>query len=591
MGGSGTVRVRIAVLLCVVVAVLVGAPVAHAAFPGGNGMLAFGHHLTGAGDIVEQTRINADGTGEGLLLQPFVPAVRYTLAADWSPSGNQVVYERRREWGGAIYRANADGSAETRISPPGVASHNAVWSPDGLKVAYRRYNTGNAADATLWVMNADGTGQAQLIPDGIDADQCSAWLGTMDWGSTGRIAFIAACEGNLPGGGWQLWTVAGNGTDLQAVSAVPSLLAYHASDLDWSPDGKKIAFSSYQDFVSGYTVGECGTSAAPFDLWVTDVTQNTMTNITNTAGWEGPHERAPAWSPDGLQIAFAADTYTCTGTTTDYSRQPIYRMPSAGGIPTRVTDPQPRTFLGTDDMTIVTLQTADEDPDWQPCVVATTTACVSIAAPRNTAPPAITGTPRPGATLTCEPGTWTGAGDLTYRWLKSGTEVPGATGPTYPLGADDAYYAFTCEVTATGPGGTTTATSAAVNTLPAPEPPPGTGGLPGETGGFRPDDPATTLPQGSSAAAASVIALPSTRACVSRRAFSIRLRGARGERVVRAVVRVQGRPPLTVTRRLSAAIVLKGLPKGRWTIRVDVTTTKRTLKLTRAYRTCAPKRR
>ena len=73
-----------------------------------------------------------------------------------------------------------------------------MWSPDGLKVAYRRYSTSNAADATLWVMNADGTGQSQLIADGIDADQCSAWLGTMDWGSTGRIAFIAACEGNLP---------------------------------------------------------------------------------------------------------------------------------------------------------------------------------------------------------------------------------------------------------------------------------------------------------------------------------------------------------------------------------------------------------
>ena len=35
--------------------------------------------------------------------------------------------------------------------------------------------------------------------------------------------------------------------------------------------------------------------------------------------------------------------------------------------------------------------------------------------------------------------------------------------------------------------------------------------------------------------------------------------------------------------------MLKGLPKGRWTIRVDVTTNRRTLKLTRTYRTCTPK--
>ena len=115
------------------------------------------------------------------------------------------------------------------------------------------------------------------------------------------------------------------------------------------------------------------------------------------------------------------------------------------------------------------------------------------------------------------------------------------TGPTYPLGADDAYYSFTCEVTATGPGGTTIATSAAVNTSlrrsrrRARRPP-------GRDRRVPADDPTGTPPQGSSAAAASVIALPSTRACVSRRAFAIRLRAARGERVVRAVVRVQGRP-------------------------------------------------
>ena len=575
---------RVAVALCVVAATLAGVPVVHAAFPGGNGMLAFDHQLSGFDGDILQTRINADGSGEGLLLPPF-PGVKFTFAVDWSPSGNQIVYERRREWGGAIYRANADGSGETRISPPGVASHNAVWSPNGLKVAYRRYSTGNAASATLWVMNADGTGQAQLIPDGVNADQCSSWLGTMDWSSTDRIAFIAACEGGV-GGNWGLWTVAGNGTDLQVVGAVPSMLAYNSQSngLDWSPDGTKIAYSSFEDYVSGYTVGECGTTAAPWDLYVADVVQNTNTNITNTAGWIGPHESVPAWSPDGAQIAFAANTFTCTGTTTDISRRPIFRIPADGGAATRVSDPQPRTFLGTDYSTVVTLPTEDGNPDWQPCVPATTTACVSIAAPRNTAPPAITGTPRAGATLTCDPGTWTGSTGLAYRWLKAGTEIPGASAPTYVVRADDAYNSVTCEVTATGPGGTTTATSAAVNVIADPYAPPSAEDLPAGTAGNQ----RQTLPQGSPAAAASVIALPSTRACVSRRAFSIRLRVPRGERVARAVIRVQGRPPLTVTRRLSAAIVLKGLPKGRWTIRVDVTTNKRKLKITRTYRTCAP---
>ena len=588
MGGWSALRARCIVLACVLTAMLAAVPAAQAAFPGGNGMLAFGHHLTGAGDTVVQTRINADGSGEGLLLAPFFQEVRYTLAADWSPTGNQVVFERRREWGGAIYRANADGTGETRISPPGVASHNAVWSPDGTKVAYRRYSTANAADATLWVMNADGSGQAQLIPDGTNTGQCSAWLGTMDWGATGRIAFIAACEGSV-GGNWHLYTVAGDGTDLDPVGAVSTTLAYHAQGLDWSPDGTKIAFSSYADFVSGYTVGECGTTAAPDDLYVADVVQNTATQRTFTSGWEGPHEHAPAWSPDGAQLAFAADTYTCTGTTTVFDRRPIYRMPSAGGVPTRVSDPQPRTFLGTDEATVVTLATEDDDPDWQPCVPATTTTCVSIAAPRSVSAPAITGAPRVGATLTCDPGAWTGSTALEYRWLRAGTEVPGATASTYVPGAGDAYYQLTCEVTATGPGGSTVAASAPVTITPEPQAPAPAGGREVVPGGPDPGD--VSRPLASAVAAAQVIGLPSTRACVSRRAFQIRLRVRRGERVERAVIRVQKRAPLTVTRRFTAAIVLKGLPKGRWVVRVEVTTSRRLLKLTRTYRTCAPKRR
>ena len=206
-------------------------------------------------------------------------------------------------------------------------------------------------------------------------------------------------------------------------------------------------------------MGECGSGALPLEIYVADVVLNTNTNLTNTPGWAGPHERAPAWSPDGTQIAFAASTQSCSGTTTLLSRRPIFRMPAAGGAATRVSDPQPRTFIGTDEITVVTLDTEDDNPDWQPCVPATTSACISIAAPRNTVPPAITGTPRVGSTLTCEPGTWTGSTGLAYRWLRSGTEIPGATAPTYVVRAEDVYHSLTCEVTATGPGGTTAAAS------------------------------------------------------------------------------------------------------------------------------------
>ena len=52
MGGPRMVGMRVAAVLCVIAATPAAVPAAHAAFPGGNGMLAFGHHLTGADDSV-----------------------------------------------------------------------------------------------------------------------------------------------------------------------------------------------------------------------------------------------------------------------------------------------------------------------------------------------------------------------------------------------------------------------------------------------------------------------------------------------------------------------------------------------------------
>lgn len=86
-------------------------------------------------------------------------------------------------------------------------------------------------------------------------------------------------------------------------------------------------------------------------------------------------------------------------------------------------------------------------------------------------------------------------------------------------------------------------------------------------------------------------ALP--KACTSRRRFTIHLRDPRGpERLASARILVNGRTVRTLkargTRRLTARIDLRGLPKGRVTVRVVARTTRgRTLVETRTYRTCA----
>ena len=81
--------------------------------------------------------------------------------------------------------------------------------------------------------------------------------------------------------------------------------------------------------------------------------------------------------------------------------------------------------------------------------------------PVNTAPPTITGTRLPGEQLSCNPGTWSGSGiTYTFVWRRDGSVV--GTGTTYALLSADVGKSFTCTVTASFAGGSTTVTSAAV---------------------------------------------------------------------------------------------------------------------------------
>ncbi|GEP40379.1 hypothetical protein NPS01_40420 [Nocardioides psychrotolerans] len=74
----------------------------------------------------------------------------------------------------------------------------------------------------------------------------------------------------------------------------------------------------------------------------------------------------------------------------------------------------------------------------------------SGAAGTNTAPPTISGTPQVGQTLTATSGTWEpNAGlDFSYRWLRDGVAITGATGSTYVLKQADVDTDISVQVTA-----------------------------------------------------------------------------------------------------------------------------------------------
>ncbi|QIG44265.1 hypothetical protein G5V58_17125 [Nocardioides anomalus] len=83
-------------------------------------------------------------------------------------------------------------------------------------------------------------------------------------------------------------------------------------------------------------------------------------------------------------------------------------------------------------------------------------------APRSTGAPSVAGKARVGKRLSARTGTWTDAASYAFTWLRGGKAIKGAKGSTYKLGRKDAGKKIAVRVTATGPGGSASATSKAV---------------------------------------------------------------------------------------------------------------------------------
>jgi hypothetical protein len=122
----------------------------------------------------------------------------------------------------------------------------------------------------------------------------------------------------------------------------------------------------------------------------------------------------------------------------------------------------------------VTATNADGSNSEQSAQTATIAAATSSAAPKNTAPPTISGTPKVGQQLTADPGSWSGnPTSFTYQWQRCDADVAacsnvaGATGKTYGASIADLGYRLRVVVTAHNAKGSASAPSA-ITTVVAP---------------------------------------------------------------------------------------------------------------------------
>jgi dipeptidyl aminopeptidase/acylaminoacyl peptidase len=138
--------------------------------PDGEQVFYFGRFREGADDAPGLARTNADGTGDGFLVDdlPLPQVEAETAGLAWSPDGARLAFAGASEAGhSAIYLVGADGSGLTELVGGDDTRYAwPTWSPDGTRIAF-------VAGTRLLSMNADGTDVQELA--GAPADGRIAW--------------------------------------------------------------------------------------------------------------------------------------------------------------------------------------------------------------------------------------------------------------------------------------------------------------------------------------------------------------------------------------------------------------------------------
>jgi hypothetical protein len=144
-----------------------------------------------------------------------------------------------------------------------------AWSPDGRQIAFSRFTVGHGS-SQIYIVDAAGRRVHRATHDSA-SDSYPTWL------KDGRIVFHGWDEGQP-----FLGYIDAGGRTVK-VRGIPGDVDW----VDWSPDGKRIAFQRGQS-----ARGE------QHEIWISNADGSDARLIVENAGH-------PDWSPDGTRIAFA----------------------------------------------------------------------------------------------------------------------------------------------------------------------------------------------------------------------------------------------------------------------------------------------
>jgi Tol biopolymer transport system component len=255
--------------------------------------------------------VNPDGSGLRYLTTGMDPAV--------SPDGKQVAFTRWQGQSnganGSLWVINVDGTGERQVTGGANQAKSPTWSAGGSQIIISLQQDGTLTDTYLCLVN----GVPTPVEAPIDGQRCMKQAANPYWGlrlvnvATGayedlpREAHSFAPTWNTANG-WQVVFRGDKGLESldlnqKTLTVLSAKGSYRGPAL--SPDGAKIAVTFNQNahwevhVLNADGSGEVRLTETPLKVIIAQQLANKDVVQWNNA--------APAWSPDGKQIAFISD--------------------------------------------------------------------------------------------------------------------------------------------------------------------------------------------------------------------------------------------------------------------------------------------
>ena len=270
----------------------------HATASGRNGEIALTRRVH---TIMQVFTVRPDGTRLRQVTHGR-PAGEHGLS--WSPNGRGLLYTLGRPDGtDRIVKSLADGSDAAVVSPTCtgacLSDEDPTYSPDGKNIVFARafgpVVNENPAHVAIFAVNADGSHQTQLTQNSAATQD-----GQPQWSPDGaKIAFVRTNTTAKPRHKGAIEIMNADGSNIRRITP----FAIDATVPRWSPNGKRLLFSTYEHPVQFKSA----------NLFTTNPDGTHRVALTHYTG--GVLQAfADGWSPSGQQVLFHRMAYSGSNT-------------------------------------------------------------------------------------------------------------------------------------------------------------------------------------------------------------------------------------------------------------------------------------